>query len=143
MQQQKKHSFHLHLMEWYERHRHEGREVWLRDTLERFRKLEDRDPEEANRFIDKAIYTWNDVALLPHAREWVKNPAYCNQVVGWINLTYAPERRKLLAPLANEIIRRSSARLEGWARDLLTELGFLDDPGDTWIRYVERSNRAL
>ncbi|MGD0897393.1 MAG: hypothetical protein ABR915_06120 [Thermoguttaceae bacterium] len=116
---------------WYEKHRSLAREAWLREAAAQFEALAEKDPTKAYDFFDKAVYRWNDRALLPYVQRWAKYKFLHGNLIGWINLSYHPFWRADLRPLAEKIIEEDQGRLERWAQNIARDLGFIKND-ETW-----------
>ena len=116
---------------WYEKHRSLGRETWLRQAAAEFEALAEKEPKKAHDFFEKAVYRWNDRAMLPYVQRWVKYRFLHSNLIGWINLSYHPFWRADLQPLAEQVIEGDHRRLERWAQDIARDLDFIKND-ETW-----------
>lgn len=128
---------------WYARHGHETRQEWIEGAVREFLELIDARPLEAKAFLDKAMYRWKDIMLLPHMEELLKHKIIHDELVGWINLTYRPHWRQSLHAVAKRIIEESGDDLAGWAVGLLRGLDFLEGRTTTWKGHVRADNSKL
>lgn len=130
--------------DWYATHGSAGRQAWMDRALDAFRLLMRADEDAALARFEKAVYRWNDIAVLRFIEsELVLRPKFHSAIAGWINLTYSPTLRTRLEPLARQITADPKA-LEDWARNLLRGRGFLpSDWVDSWETYVRMMNTRV
>jgi hypothetical protein len=130
--------------DWYATNGSAGRRAWLDHALDEFRLLLRADEDAALQRFDKAIYRWNDIAILDFIEfELVSRPKFHSAIAGWINLTYTPALRARLEPLARQL-SADPETLEDWARNLLRRRGFLpSDRVDSWENYVRMRNSSV
>jgi hypothetical protein len=128
---------------WYAGHGTEGRHVWINEAVREFLQLLAADPTKANAFLERAVYRWKDVMLLPYVDELLKHKVIHNELVGWINLTYRPYWREELRPVAERIIAESGNDLDCQAEYLLKGLDFLDPGNTTWADHVHMDNMRI
>ena len=133
---------------WFAQHRMEGRSKWLSDASAGILQLATTNLPAAGEFLDKAEYRWNDPALLSTMERLVAYKALHDEIVGWINLTYAeyphlPEFREKLRVLAVRIRDESENNLKDWAKGLMRGWDFLYEDKTTWEEYVRLSNSLL
>ncbi len=130
---------------WYLLHQGESRKLWLQSAFESFKKRLARDPTGAQQwFAKKAIYYWNEIAVLQLIRtELLARPEFHSKIAGWINMTYSEFNRAKLKPVADELLRHPE-QLENWARQRLQQCRF-EQPNQpiTWEMYVRMSNWRL
>jgi hypothetical protein len=128
---------------WYARFGSENRRVWADRVVREYLGLLEADPTQALAFLDRAMYRWKDILLLPHMDELLKHKVIHNELVGWINLTYRPHWRNELQAVARRILAESGDDLEGWAKGLLHGLDFLEGEEMTWEEHVHRDNMRM
>jgi hypothetical protein len=130
---------------WYSKHRSESRAQWVQSAVASFKARLARDPAGAKEwFAKKASYRWNDLDALPVIRdELLPRAEFQSEIAGWINMTYTEFRRPRLKPITDELARHPE-NLEDWAKNLMTERGFLPPPHvTTWEMYVRWSNMRM
>jgi hypothetical protein len=128
---------------WIDANGSAGRDVWRDRAVDAMRRRLAADEREAAAFFERAVYRWNDIALLPFVEtELATRPRFRAHVAGWINLTYKPEHRDALARVAG-LLTPHAESLPRWARDLLVDRGFLPRPPTSWDDYVRLVNAAI
>ena len=116
---------------WFDKHRSLGREAWLRQAAAEFEASAEREPDKAYEFFDRAVYRWNDRALLPCVQRWTKYKFLRSHLIGWINLSYHPFWRNDLQTLAESVMEGDPGRLDQWAQDIARDLDFIKND-ETW-----------
>lgn len=129
---------------WYSKHASVGRIGWRDEVITSMRHTLARNRAQARKKFEKGVYSWNDIMFLPFVEtELAPRPAFRNEVVDWINLTYTEYYRPRLEVLARQLAKEP-ASLAPWARNLLIERDFL--PGkqkSTWDEVVEFANMRV
>jgi hypothetical protein len=128
--------------DWYKANGRKGRKVWMKEAASRLASLANADMPAAKAFLSKAVYNWDDPAMLPHMERLASFKGLRSEIAGWINLTYAeaPFIRDRLRPLAVKIRDESGGELEDWARRLMGGWDFLEKDKETWRDYIHLNN---
>ena len=130
---------------WFDRHGRDGRETWAKDAMQQFQALMDKDPAEGARFLEKAVYFWNDSLLAPAMSKLASYQALHDHLVGWANLTLSaePNRRPQIEPMIKRIMAVSGKRLAPWATGLLEDMEYLPKKQPTWEEWVRLINSRV
>jgi hypothetical protein len=131
--------------EWYAVHGQEGRRQWMDEASSRLGSMAATNIPGARAVLSKAVYTWDDPAMLPHMERLAAFRQLHSDIVGWINLTYyeLPFLRSRLLPLASRIRQTGGDELEDWARNLMRGWDFFEQDKTSWEQYVRMSNMRV
>jgi len=130
---------------WYETNKTVKRDQWMREAAEKVNSLAGTNISLARNMLEKAIYTWNDPAMLPHMEKLAAFKPLHSDIVGWINLTYhqMPYLRAKLKPLAIRIRNESESDLKDRSKKLMLRWDFLSEDTISWEKYIQISNMRL
>lgn len=110
---------------WYEAHRGETSEAWLRQAAQEFQTLIEKDPKRAREFFWETEQYWRDRALLPWIRRWMTHRDLHYGIMYWIAQNYHPYWRDDLRPLARRIIEEGFDASNPGTKPELIELGLI------------------
>ena len=123
-------------MSWYERYGEQTREDWVKEAVDKLLKMLRSDPEAAYKVFARAVYRWNDRALLPHFDKLARFAVLHDRLLGWINLAYNPYYNSEFLDCANKIIDLKTTDIDQRTNDLLHGMGFHVTEPNTWEAYV-------
>ncbi len=127
---------------WFKTNGQKGRAVWMEEAGSQLISMAKTNVSGVSAILSKAIYNWDDPAMLPYMERLATFKQLQSEIVGWINLTYYEVsflRNKLL-PLANMIRESGNDDLKQWAKNLMREWDFFEPDKNSWEQFVRLSN---
>jgi hypothetical protein len=127
---------------WFGVNGNKGRAVWMEEAGSQLISMATTNISDVNAILSKAIYNWDDPAMLPYMERLATFKQLRSQIAGWINLTYyeVPFLRNNLLPLAKTIRESNNEDLKDWAKNLMRKWDFFEPDRTSWEEFVRASN---